>query len=627
MVYFLKKKYLTFVSKQVLLMLCLLPFMASTQVYYSTDPNYLKGKSEQNNVLSTYKSTYPDTSLVEFSNYFPRNFMGNMGLPSPDYLLSYGTDNLGFRYFNSPNDMDRFDVNRVRYFRTKGPYAGLTGIAGTKRYEIFKMLFSHTYRDKINITAGFQRYTSKGFYKRQQTYTNNFFLSSNYSSKGNRFGYYLYILNNGNKNQENGGIKDVRLTDSSLKLNKELFSVNINNADRENTEQNFMINPWIRLNSGADSLASVNHYLQLKSNLINSKFTYTETGVMDDQFYKNNYYDTVKTIDSSHVRRYVNDISYSALRRNKSFGWSLGYINEISSIWQRTDTAFMNHISHAETVFRTVRKAGDSLSAGKSSLESKLSFNYVFAGVNQGNYKLESNSLLEDQNRKRSSYFIDLLVESRNADHMQRHWRSNHFIWENKYFKSIQQFQLKAGFRKKGFSAYGFVQSLKNYVYFDKEALPQQSSKAITNLACNINFTEIFFKHLGLSLDYLYQNTSQPSLIRIPQNTASAKLFFSAVAANNNLHMHFGAQLSIYDSFTSYAYMPSTQAFYLQDNFKTEAYPYLDVYLNVRIRPVSFFVRVENILYGFAGTNYAFVPGYYQPDRAFRFGINWMFFD
>lgn len=625
---FLIEKYLKIVSKEIIVfVLILMPFITLSQVYYSTDPDYLKIKSEQNNLISTYKSTYPDTSLTEFSNYFQRNFMGNTGLPSPDYLLDYGTSAIGFRFFNPPTDNDRFDVNRVKYLRTKGPYASLTGIAGTKRYEIFKMLFSHTYREKVNITAGFQRYTSKGFYKRQQTYTNNFFLSSNYSTKKNTFGYYLFILNNGNKNQENGGIKDGTLTDSSYLFNKELFEVNINGADRHNTEQNIMINPWFRLNKGADSLADVNHYLQLKSNLINSKYTYTETNVMDDAFYKENYFDTLTTKDSSHVRQYLNDLSYSMLNKNKTKGFSFGYLNEISTSWQRRDSSFINHMAHTEGVLRKILHSKDSSNGKEIFIESNLAFTYVFDGVNQGNYKLESKSVLNDNKPARQIYFIDFLMESRNADHMQRYWQSNHFIWENKYFKSIQQLQLKLGFHKGSFDAWGLLQTLNNYVYYNKEALPQQSSQAITNLAFNLNFTHVFLKHIGFAFNYLFQNTSQPTLIRIPQNSTCIKLFFTSVAANNNLHMQIGTQLSMYSSFTSYAYMPSTQAYYLQDNFKTSAYPYLDLYINVRIRPVSFFMKVENILYGYAGPDFSFVPGYYQTDRAFRFGINWMFFD
>lgn len=30
---------------------------------------------------------------------------------------------------------------------------------------------------------------------------------------------------------------------------------------------------------------------------------------------------------------------------------------------------------------------------------------------------------------------------------------------------------------------------------------------------------------------------------------------------------------------------------------------------------------------GILGGNYSLTPGYLQPDRAFKFGLNWLFFD
>lgn len=83
MFHLFKKEYSVLVSQRLFaLVLCCLFFSTKAQVFYSTDPLYLKSKSEQNNLLSKYQYTYPDTAITELSNYFPRNFMGNMGMAS-----------------------------------------------------------------------------------------------------------------------------------------------------------------------------------------------------------------------------------------------------------------------------------------------------------------------------------------------------------------------------------------------------------------------------------------------------------------------------------------------------------------------------------------------------------------
>jgi len=597
------------------------------QVFYSVNPDYLKSKTEQNNLLSTYKLNYPDTSIIEQANYFPRNYMGNMGLASPDHIWRYGTDDIGFRFVQSPLTIDKFKENDVKYYRSVGPYASLNGIAGSKEFQIFKLQFTHTYKDKVNITVGFNRYTSKGFYLKQQTYTNNFYLSSNYTTRKKRAGYYFFILNNGNKNQENGGIQDGLLTDSSMIFDKALFKVKLSNANRDNREFKVMVNPWIRLN-GNDSTAKIHHYAQLKSTFSNNSYRYKDLGIRTDKFYKLAYLDTARTIDSSHVRKFTNELSYSLLTANNKFGFSFGYKNEINQVWQKIDSVFMNHIAQSDLVYRTIVISKDSSDKREKFFETRFNIQYVFEGANSGDHKAESNTVFSFNEIKKREIFLNILYENRSADYIYNNWVSNHFFWFNNGFKAQQQYQVKLGVNlSRIFSASVFYQAITNYLYFNTLAKPAQYSGTINNLGLNLNFTKIFFKHLGLGLNYIYQNTSKTTYVRVPGHIATAKVFYNGSLSHDNLRLQIGAQIQAYESFYSYAYMPSTQVFYLQDNFRTSRYPYLDVYLSARIRPVSFFLKVENVLQTLSGPGYSFVPGYYQADLAFRFGLTWMFFD
>jgi len=626
MFYFLRQENKIVVFKKLcLIFLLCLGFKNYSQTFYTVNPKYLKSKAEQNNVLSDYKYTYPDTSITEQINYFPRNFMGNMGLASPDYIWRYGTEDIGFRLMQSPLTIDKFKENDVKYYKTMGPYASLTGIAGSKAFQIFKATFTHTYKN-VNVTIGFNRYTSTGFYLKQQTYTNNFYLSSNYTTKKKRFGYYFYILNNSNKSQENGGIKDGVLKDSSMNYDKGLFSVNLPTANRDNRELKVMFNPWVKLNA-RDSTAKVNHYLQLKSKFVNNSYRYKD--ILDTSgYYRRSYLDTVVTNDSAHVRKFMNELSYSLLTTDNKFGFSAGYKNEINQVWNKTDSVFVNQILQSELVYRTPVLSKDSLDKREKFFETKFNIQYVALGALKGNYKAESNTVFTFNDAKKRNVFLNVLYENRSADYIYNNWVSNHFLWFNNGYKPQHQSQIKLGVNlNRYFSASVFYQGITNYLYFDQEALPKQYTKTISNLGLNLNFTKIFFKHLGLGLNHAYQNTSKPAYLRVPQNASTIKLFYNGSLSHNNLQLQIGAQLQLYESFYSYAYMPSTQVFYLQDKFKTSTYPYLDVYLSARIRPVSFFVKVENVLQGLAGPNYSFVPGYYQPDLAFRFGLTWVFFD
>ncbi len=105
--------------------------------------------------------------------------MGNLGLPTPAYLLSYKSKPLGFNVYDLPFGNDIIQKQQVEYYRTKGPFASLTGIAGSKQEQSFRMLFTHTLKNGLNIAVKFNRFGSKGFYNKQQTFTNNFYTSLN----------------------------------------------------------------------------------------------------------------------------------------------------------------------------------------------------------------------------------------------------------------------------------------------------------------------------------------------------------------------------------------------------------------------------------------------------------------
>jgi len=345
---------------------------------------------EDNNCLNNYKPDYPDTTVSNLHEFFPRNFLGNIGISSPEYILNYHAGDAGFRLYPSSLSNDRLSEKQVQYFRTKGPYASVNGMAGSKQLQILKFIFTHTYKDKINIALRFNRYTSKGFYSHQQSYTNNFYLSSNFTSKNERTGYYFYYLNNGNKFQENGGIQGDSLSTEDVSQPKELLGVRLSSALRNNRENQVMFNPWIKLNRSADSLDKLNSYLQIKSSFNSSSFIYRDDNVNSNDFYFLFYHDTVRTYDSTSLQKFTNELNFTLLKGKRSKGFSLGYKNELNRLWQKTDSIFMNDIVFADAQFSNLIKK-DSLNKGIL-LEDQLKAQYVLNGPNSTNYIVENRS-------------------------------------------------------------------------------------------------------------------------------------------------------------------------------------------------------------------------------------------
>lgn len=594
-----------------------------SQSNYSTDKNYLLKRLEKYGYLAPFRSAYHDTSIYRIHEFIPRNFLGNLGLSSPNYALKFNTSMLGFRLFNEPLEDYKIKDEDIAYYRTKGPFAELSGIAGSKQLQMFRMLFTHSFKKNFNVTMRLNRYSSQGYYLKQQSFTNNFYLSANYQTLNGRFGFNTFVLVNNNKSQENGGIKGDTLSEVNLLVAKNLAPVKLSNASRENKETKYKYSNWFRLNANND--AYLNSYVNFTSTFSTNKYKYKDQGISTDNYYLLYYLDTLKTNDSARIRSFINGADISLQTRKKEVAGMIGYNNEIIQLWQKSDTSFMNHIIKSRLNVNKVFRQKDS--ANFLEFTNLGTIHYIAAGNQEGNYKLESFHTLNiiKKNNLLGRVTLRLMTEERSPDYLFRRWYSNHFIWENT-FNNTNTSQAEVGLKIAMFQITGTYKQIINYIYLDQLAYPMQYSGKINNTALKLNFDHVFFKHLGLSVDQSFQNSSS-NLISLPKSISSASLFYTGFFFKKNLQLCIGGQVNYYDQFTPYAYNPALQSFYLQEKYTAGNFAFVDAFLNARIKPVNFFFKMENVLHGMLGTNYSMVPGYYQPERAIRFGLTWTFFD
>lgn len=592
---------------------------AKGQIFFSTNPDYIKSKSEGNNLASRFESDYPDTTVFYRHHFYPRNFLGNLGLPQAPYQLRYGSAPLGFRFFEPRYDNDRFYTNNVTYHRSSGPFASLTGITGSAQLQYFHAFFTQTFRNQLNISLRFKRYTSLGFYRRQQSFTNNFFLSSNYDRQGKRLGYYLYIINNNNRHAENGGIRDTLLTDSTVVLQKALLQVRYNSAAWENRGSTFMLNPFLHL-VGKDS-ARFKATLQLKSSFQGALFRYTDQAPSDPGVFDINF-DSLRTNDSSRHRKFSNEAALVLLTPRRGSGLKFGVRHETNWLYQieRSRINNMMLVAAAHT--------GRQLDSAGRELRLEASAEQVITGFNGGDYRFEGNLAYGKRSLRRAT--IAALFESRRPDYYYLNWRTNNFLWNNLSFapRQMMQADLTLNLTRK-ITLAAFYETVNGELYFDEEAIPQQlpAGEMVSNTGLRLSVEHVFFRRLGVYASYRYQTTSQPDIVRIPPHHILARLFSQNLFFRGRLQLQLGVQGEMFAAFSPYAYMPASQAFYLQQKISTEPYPFVDVYLNARIRPVTVFFKLENALERFVPPTHYLLPAHYQPSRAFRMGINWVFFD
>lgn len=610
------------------LFLCLIVAQITSfaQVKYPNDSSYIKLLSgAQKNNLQGFLTAAIDTTINNFQNYFPRNTNGNYGLPSAPLFIKYQPKALGFNVYNAPYENDMISPDNIQYYQTKGPYASLTGIAGSKQEQCFKLLFSNSFKNKMNLTLGFNRYSGLGFYQRQQTFTNNFFITTNYTSSNGRVGYYAYFLFNKVKHHENGGISDDTLFLEDVRVNKQLLPVNLSAARREVRHTNAEINPWFRINKKEDSTTVLSHFIDYQFNYSGSYSKYTDDGVYTDSVYNVFYIDPYATKDSTHWRTISNAVNYTLKLNSVNAKLRVGYKHELNQVEQYLDSAFSHQMANVGLYLNREHYTGF------------LKGNYIVSGPNNGDYLVEFSNIYRNKLRwvtlKNSGYIpfaINLKVnmEKRHPDFIYNTWYSNHFAWNNS-FVPTEKFQslFSIGTLDKRFEIGAVFQSVKNMLYFDDMAIPQQTPLTVQNLALFVKKDMLLFKHLGINLGFTYQTSSYQTIVAVPNNIANGALYYQGNLFKKALQLQIGFSGEYYSEFYGYAYMPATNLYYVQTDKPVGNYPYIDFFLNARIKPVRFFVKIDHVAQGFLGTNYSLTPGYLQNDRAFKFGLNWLFFD
>ena len=613
-------------SVQLLFSTLFLSLGLSSQVYYPTDSSFISTlTNEQKNNYQKFSYTKIDTSIADLQNYFPRNTNGSLGLPSSPLFMSYQPKALGFNLYNAPYNNDVINSNNIQYMQTKGPYASLTGIAGSRQEQTFKFLFSHTFKNKLNLTMGFNRYSGLGFFQKQQSFTNNFYASTNYTSKNNRVGFYSYFLFNKLKHLENGGIKNDSLFLDDVTVTKQLLPINLSNAKREIRNTTYNLDAWFRLNKTEDSSTVLSHYINYGFNYSGNYSKYVDAGLQSDKYYQVYYLDTLTTRDSTHWRSYSNIVNYSLKINPLQTRIDVGFKNEYNQVHQHRDSLFMNNIVNAGAYLN------------KPYYNGFIKANYIVSGANASDFSLELGSLsklkLEVAKKNGSTIgglYINLNAnyESRHPDYIYNTWYSNHYQWSNT-FVPTQKLQTKVSVSTsdKRFDIGVIYQNTKNMLYFNELAVPEQASIAIQNLSFYIHKDFLLFKHLGLKAQYNYQTSSYQTIVSMPNHVVNSAIYYQGNLFKHALQLQIGFNVQYYNAFNGMAYMPATNMYYVQTHSSVGNYPFVDFFLNARIKPVRFFIKIDHVNQGFSGNQYYLTPGYLQNDRAFKIGINWLFFD
>ncbi len=558
-----------------------------------------------------------DTSIVQLQNYLPINSSGALGLPSNELQININVTNLGFHLYQLPYNKTLFTEKDIKYYKTNSPIASLTGVAGSKEEQVFNCLFSNTFKNKMNVTVEFNRNNNIGFYQRQIAFVNEAYVSSHFQTEQSRFSYFTYFSFNRVKHQESGGVKNDSLI--SKNIDKQTVPIYLSNAKREYRSADFFLNLNYKLNQSNDSLKEKLHFIEYDFKYTSAFSLYQDEGVLIDKYYLQSFYNKDKTYDSTYWNQLIQTLRYKFIFNNRTSLASFGIKQEQTQFYNYAQGTNANYIS----LFNFSQKI---------STNNILKFKgqYCFSGYNSGDYLINLQSKNDEDSLclNKNKYSLEVSFENKQTDLIFTSWRSNHFIFTNPY-KPTQTFKLHAAYTIPKYNTqlglnYNFIT---NYTYFNNNARPRQYNEQLVNISPFIKSEVCLWKHLVLTAQYAYLFTNNYNLQGLPENNINASISYANQFFKNALQLQVGISLDYYTKFYGLAYMPATNIFYVQQSKMIGEYPFVNFFINARINPVRFFIKIDHINQGYSGTQYMLQPNYYTNDFAIKFGINWLFYD
>jgi hypothetical protein len=571
--------------------------------------------------------------------------LGNYGLPF--YQLNF---------FDRITDPDKFlysyyyplmyQPEKYIFMNTQVPFTELVWTYGGPREmaeQTFRVWHSQNVNRFLNFGLIYDIVYNLGQYSYQRAEDKDFTFYGSYT--GNKYKVYFAAGLNNLTTNENGGIVDGNQLETLETRNVEVKLGGLDKAKSFLKNRNLFLVQ--RYTIGAKSAAikdsatagnkktfrlsgTFSHIFILDGN----KRTYSDNSPLSG-FYTSVYADSAQTFDSLYARSIKNTVRFDfATDETRKFrlGGGVGIRNELfkysqiipthdtlladTSIWRRSNNVLTGKLYNdigdkfrwtaTGELFLTGYRAGD--------------FNLYGVISKSFNWK-----------KGRASWNINGAIANRQPSFWYEKWGSNHFEWNNNLNK---EFRIDIG---TSFSYPARNAELKlnyaiidNYTDFDTLALPYQHTGglSVASLYLRKDFRAWKFH---LATDLLVQKSSNAKILELPlfttRTTGYFEHLFNFKKTNGQLNTQIGAEVMYHTLYHPYSYMPATGRFYRQDQVQTGNYPFINVFLNIKLKRTRIFVMLDHVNSGLMGYDYYMVPSYPMNVRMFRYGIAWTFYD
>jgi hypothetical protein len=214
-------------------------------------------------------------------------------------------------------------------------------------------------------------------------------------------------------------------------------------------------------------------------------------------------------------------------------------------------------------------------------------------------------------------------------DFLEENYFSNHIQWVNGFkhkntltAKGVLAFPSFTFYPPLGLSVSAGIKGLKNYIYWNKTAMPEQHNEDIELVEFTLKEQFKLFWFLHLDNEITYQKSTDERIIPLPEWCLYSNLYFQFDKLFKVLTIQVGANIRWNTEYYAPDYLPATGVFYLQDKEKAGNYPYINAYINCQLKSARFFVQYIHLNQTMSGNNYLVLPGYALDPSYFKLGVS-----
>jgi hypothetical protein len=602
-----------------------------------------------------------------WENHFAATYLGNLGTPAQSNVPAERISKTGFILFQPVQDYMELQQN-CSYYNTRKPFTEISYSTGGPKATAEQFLSAtHTQNvnPRLNFALRYKLFSSGGQYPNQKAKNTAFSFSGNYI--GDRYAAHGNVVVNKFDIQDNGGVLNDTIP------NPQDFTwvpVNLEHAGNRYLHVGGLFTqsvgfgrfPWEKKDSitemSSNYLSSFRYTVQYDryyrvfydSDLFGTSGS-TDPGI--DSAYFKNLDPGVETLsDSVFFRKFSQTL---LLQLHESPGsWfrikgNAGVFHEVFSYLnyeQRPKINFHSNHSSDPILPLTHNAASDHTVTSpndfsrylynwgiQASLQNEAgryfawnaSARYTLAGYNAGDYDLQVAFLGLFSGQWAA---VQAGRSVHHADYYLKQYASGSFSWDfpgaGISLKPSGQSFAGVSTHGKLFDFTGEFRLFDRYMYIN-DSMPAQAESAFLTVSAvagkKFNLGK-FHSSFQTAIQY-----SGSELINLPAVTVKNTTWFEQSLVKDVLMSNLGFDVYYFTSYYADGYNPAIGLFYTQHNIKSGNYPYLDVFLNLKLKRTRIMLKYDHVNSGLLPRTYFTAMRYPMQARVFKFGVSWTFYD